>query len=49
MCGLMTLYITAQQDGKAFRTLNIVDEYTLGCLMIKVQRKLNSKDVIDAL
>lgn len=37
------------EDGKAFRTLNIVDEYTRECLMIKVQRKLNSTDVIDAL
>ena len=37
------------EDGKAFRTLNIVDEYTRECLMIKAQRKLNSTDVIDAL
>ena len=37
------------EDGKALRTLNIVDEYTRECLMIKVQRKLNSRDVIDAL
>ena len=37
------------EDGKAFRTLNIVDEYSRECLMIKVQRKLNSLDVIDAL
>jgi Transposase and inactivated derivatives len=37
------------EDGKAFRTLNIVDEYTRECLMIKVQRKLNSRDVINAL
>lgn len=37
------------EDGKAFRTLNIVDEYSRECLMIKVQRKLNSIDVIDAL
>ena len=37
------------EEGKAFRTLNIVDEYTRECLMIKVQRKLNSTDVIDAL
>jgi Transposase and inactivated derivatives len=37
------------EDGKAFRTLNIMDEYTRECLMIKVQRKLGSLDVIDAL
>jgi len=36
-------------DGRAFRTLNIIDEYTRECLMIRVARKLNSVDVIDAL
>ncbi|WP_149774779.1 IS3 family transposase [Ruegeria intermedia] len=36
-------------DGKAFRTLNILDEYSRECLAIKVKRKLNSTDVIDAL
>ena len=36
-------------DGKAFRTLNIVDEYSRECLAIKVKRKLNSTDVIDVL
>ena len=36
-------------DGKAFRTLNILDEYSRECLAIKVKRKLNSVDVIDAL
>lgn len=29
--------------------LNILDEYTRECLMIKVKRKLNSVDVIEAL
>ena len=28
-------------DGKAFRTLNILDEYTRECLTIRVDRKLN--------
>ena len=28
-------------DGKAFRTLNILDEYTRECLLIRVDRKLN--------
>lgn len=37
------------EDGKAFRTLNIVDEYTRESLMIKVKRKLNAVDVIDTL
>ncbi|WP_144436251.1 IS3 family transposase, partial [Roseibium album] len=36
-------------DGKAFRTLNILDEHTRECLAIRVKRKLNSTDVIDAL
>ncbi|MCX8955392.1 IS3 family transposase [Ruegeria sp. NA] len=36
-------------DGKAFRTLNILDEYSRECLAIRVERKLNSTDVIDAL
>ncbi|MEO0960017.1 MAG: integrase core domain-containing protein, partial [Pseudomonadota bacterium] len=33
----------------AFRTLNIIDEYTREALMIRVDRKLNSADVVDAL
>lgn len=37
------------QDGRVFRLLNIIDEYTRECLMIRVKRKLNSLDVIDAL
>ena len=36
-------------DGCADRTLNIIDEYTREALMIRVDRKLNSTDVIDAL
>lgn len=36
-------------DGRAFRMLNIVDEYTRECLAIRVARKLNSTDVIDVL
>ena len=36
-------------DGKAFRTLNILDEYTRECLSIRVDRKLNSQNVIDVL
>lgn len=36
-------------DGKAFRTLNIIDEYTRECLAIRVDRRLNSGNVIDAL
>ena len=36
-------------EGRAYRTLNIIDEFTREALMIKVDRKLNSTDVIDAL
>ena len=36
-------------DGKVFRTLNIIDEYTRVCLAIRADRKLNSGNVIDAL
>ncbi len=36
-------------DGKAFRMLNILDEYGRECLSIHVKRKLNSTDVIDIL
>ena len=34
-------------DGRAYRTLNVLDEYGRECLAIKVKRKLNSTDVID--
>lgn len=36
-------------DGRKFRTLNIIDEFTRECLAIKVNRNINSRDVIDAL
>jgi putative transposase len=36
-------------DGRAFRTLNIIDEFTRECLGIKVNRKISSHDVIDEL
>jgi len=36
-------------DGPAFRTLNILDEHSRECLAIRVKRKLNSTEVIDAL
>src|SRR5512133_1098090 len=32
-------------DGKAFRTLNIIDEYTRECLAIRVGRSLKTEDV----
>jgi len=36
-------------DGRVFRTLNILDEFSRECLSICVERKLNSTNVIDAL
>lgn len=36
-------------DGRKIRFLNIVDEYTLRCLSIKVGRSITSEDAIDAL
>ena len=36
-------------DGRAFRTLNILDEHSRECLAIRAERKLNSTDVIDLL
>ncbi len=36
-------------DGKALRTLNIIDEFSRECLAIRVKCKLNSVDVIVAL
>ena len=36
-------------DGRKFRTLNIIDGFTREALVIRVDRKLNSTDVVDAL
>ncbi len=36
-------------DERAYRMLNILDEFTKEALMIRVDRKLNSTDVLDAL
>jgi len=36
-------------DGKAFKILNIIDEYTRECMVIVVKRKITSQDVIDQL
>ena len=37
------------EDGKAFRTLDSLDEFSWECLAIKVERRLNATSVIDAL
>ena len=36
-------------DGRKFRMLNVVDEFTRECLAIRVGRKLKGADVIDVL
>ncbi len=36
-------------DGRAFRILNIIDEYTRECLAIMAKRHITSQDVIDQL
>ena len=36
-------------DGRAFRTLNVLDEFTRESLAVRVRRKLSSTDVIDVL
>lgn len=49
MSGRMTSCITAPTTDELFRALNIIDEYSRECLAIRVKRKLNSTDVVDAL
>jgi transposase InsO family protein len=39
--------IARTADGRAFRILTILDEYTRECLAILVERKISSQDVID--
>ncbi|TFL15991.1 IS3 family transposase [Jannaschia formosa] len=36
-------------DGRKFRMLNVIDEFTRECLAIRIDRKLNSAAVIDVL
>ena len=36
-------------DGRKYRMLNVVDEFTRACLSIRINRKLKSSDVIDVL
>ncbi len=37
------------RNGVKFRILNVLDEYTRECLAIKVNRRLNSHDVVEVL
>jgi transposase InsO family protein len=43
------LMIARTADGRAFRILNIIDEYTRECLAILVKRHITSQEVIDLL
>jgi putative transposase len=36
-------------DGRKYRMLNVIDEFTRECLAIRVRRRLNAVDVIDVL
>ena len=36
-------------DGRAFRILTVLDEYTRECLAILVERHISSEDVVDQL
>jgi putative transposase len=36
-------------DGRAFKILNIIDEYTRECLSVLIARKIRNQDVIDLL
>ena len=36
-------------NGRRFRMLTVIDEYTRECQAIKVERRLNSTDVLDTL
>jgi putative transposase len=41
--------MTRTSDGRTFRMLNIIDEYSRECLGILVKRRITSQDVIDRL
>jgi transposase InsO family protein len=43
------LMIDRTSDGRAFKVLNIIDEYTRECLATLVNRKIKADDVIDQL
>jgi len=41
--------VARTNDGRAFRILNIIDEFTRECLAMLVARKITTQDVIDLL
>src|SRR6187401_417031 len=48
-CVVLRLIEDRTHDGRRFRMLNVIDEFTHECLAIRVSRRLKSIDVIDAL
>jgi len=41
--------VSRTDDGRAFKLLTIIDEYTRECLAIVVERRITAQDVIDQL
>ena len=48
-CLVLRLLEDRTHDGRKYRMLNLLDEFTRECLSIKIARKLRSTDVIDVL
>ncbi len=49
MSGVIIFLTDRTANGKAFKILNIIDEYTRECLSTLVERKIKTDDVIDQL
>ena len=47
--GLTTSVQARTHDGRAFRLLTVIDEYTRECLAIQVARQIRSDDVVQLL
>jgi hypothetical protein len=49
MCGPCDFVEHRTHEGRKYRMLNVIDEFTRECLVIRVARKLKAADVIDVL
>ena len=49
MSGVKTFLMDRTHHGKPFRFLHVIDEFTLECLAIRVERKLNARIVLEVL
>jgi len=49
MCGARKVMVERTTEGRAFRILTCIDEYTRECLTILTQRRITSQDVIEQL